>query len=1202
MVRNLVTSVVVVAGLSGLSGCVFDPPNLDGLRCADDHLCREGEDCVGGVCLPLAEVPQRVGLEGSFQKGPFIVGAGFDLIALDDAGEPTGQIFRGETENSLGAFNLPVNYLGLAELEVKGGYFNEVLGTPSQGELRLRGLYRVSDNASQTARVNVVTHMAFDRALALLKGGRSAAAAEATAEGELLDALKVGAPSAVPQQIEGSTMDILGSGAGDGWLLLLSAVVSQAAVARAEGPTGPVNTELQELLNSIADDLEDDGALQQEVVAQLDEAEKSVDMGAVLDALQAEVGPAVALPDVSAALDRDSDGVADVDDNCDLDPNPEQRDSDDDGDICSRCGNGSLDPGEDCDPPGAACSATCQSGEGDCDSDSDCGAGERCVGGQCVLPGECGPDTLGATCLTSDGQTGICSTPDGRCTVPCDPGAECRVDDLAGICQDDGTCAVTCDDPAGGCCPDGFQIINGACTDCGADPAACEDPCPAGTVRNANGDCVDCPADDPDCGGPCAADEVAIDGECALVRCVARDAGRLCRATADEAGNCDNAGTCVRSCRTPTDGEPCPTSNPTEDAGFCIDGSCLPRSCDPGVLPPGSSCAAPDPTDPARFNQPGICDESGSCAARICADDPPADQSCSFEDGTLGLCFPALCLPTRCDPSVNGNACATADGRQGTCNSMAGGCVFTCPNGKNDCGTLGCVDVNIDARACGSCTNSCGSGQSCSAGTCSSPGCSTFGAACGVAADCCAGNCIAGVCGCGSEQSACGEQCCDSNEVCGANGCEEACPVGTTACANGCFDIRSSPQNCGACDNVCPATAPNCSDRLCGACAGPGGSCEGGGECCSGQCSSSGICQCDPGKTLCGGDCCGNGELCVDAACTTCGNNAVDAGEDCDGAALNGASCVSLGFGGGTLACDSCSFDVSGCSRCGNGVVDPGEACDPVATQASCIGVGDFTGGTLTCTATCGRDTSSCSVCSDGVVGAGEDCDDGNSLSGDGCTGGCKVESGFTCTTAGPSVCAPFCGDGQVIAPEQCDDANTLSGDGCSSTCTFEPCGGPDGNLVPNCAFDVSIGGWVLEDCDSADHNSSLGSAALGAAQVISRDDGITTRVFFESPCFLLTEGPYSIGAQFKVRSGGGPGLGCNAELVHFDDDICTTGQATFATGALVPVDTTAFARFEFSPLVPSPSARSARLRANCVDNGDIPFTILIDDAFFTPQ
>jgi hypothetical protein len=58
------------------------------------------------------------------------------------------------------------------------------------------------------------------------------------------------------------------------------------------------------------------------------------------------------------------------------------------------------------------------------------------------------------------------------------------------------------------------------------------------------------------------------------------------------------------------------------------------------------------------------------------------------------------------------------------------------------------------------------------------------------------------------------------------------------------------------------------------------------------------------------------GMLCTPAVNGTgyCGNGAIDPGESCDGVDLGGASCVSEGFGSGTLACGAgCGFDTSAC-------------------------------------------------------------------------------------------------------------------------------------------------------------------------------------------------------------------------------------------------------------------------------------------------
>jgi cysteine-rich repeat protein len=49
-------------------------------------------------------------------------------------------------------------------------------------------------------------------------------------------------------------------------------------------------------------------------------------------------------------------------------------------------------------------------------------------------------------------------------------------------------------------------------------------------------------------------------------------------------------------------------------------------------------------------------------------------------------------------------------------------------------------------------------------------------------------------------------------------------------------------------------------------------------------------------------------------------------------------------------------------------------------------------------------------VCGNGIIETGEACDDGDASSGDGCSVGCTIETGYTCTGE-PSVCTPSGGD-----------------------------------------------------------------------------------------------------------------------------------------------------------------------------------------------
>ena len=99
----------------------------------------------------------------------------------------------------------------------------------------------------------------------------------------------------------------------------------------------------------------------------------------------------------------------------------------------------------------------------------------------------------------------------------------------------------------------------------------------------------------------------------------------------------------------------------------------------------------------------------------------------------------------------------------------------------------------------------------------------------------------------------------------------------------------------------------------------------------------------------------------------TCGDDVAEGGEVCDGTDLAGQTCVTQGFTGGVLACNgTCTgFDTSGCTGgpvCGNGVVETGEQCDGGDLGgATCTSLG-FTGGTLACGGSCQYDTSGCTT------------------------------------------------------------------------------------------------------------------------------------------------------------------------------------------------------------------------------------------------
>ena len=128
--------------------------------------------------------------------------------------------------------------------------------------------------------------------------------------------------------------------------------------------------------------------------------------------------------------------------------------------------------------------------------------------------------------------------------------------------------------------------------------------------------------------------------------------------------------------------------------------------------------------------------------------------------------------------------------------------------------------------------------------------------------------------------------------------------------------------------------------------------------------------------------------------------------------------------------------------QCGNGVRDAGEVCDDGNTVS-----GDG----------CSGDCLSNETCGNGYIDyiKGEMCDDGNNISGDGCSADCRSDE--------------TCGNGilDTIKGEVCDDGNRRSGDGCSADCrSNETCG--------NRYVDTAIG----ETCDDGNRISGDGCDA----------------------------------------------------------------------------------------------------------------------------
>ncbi len=196
-----------------------------------------------------------------------------------------------------------------------------------------------------------------------------------------------------------------------------------------------------------------------------------------------------------------------------------------------------------------------------------------------------------------------------------------------------------------------------------------------------------------------------------------------------------------------------------------------------------------------------------------------------------------------------------------------------------------------------------------------------------------------------------------------------------------------------------------------------------------------------------------------------CGNGVWEYPEECDGDELRGATCESLGYSGGTLACSAeCTYDTSGCETgpiCGNGIKEDGEECDGEDLDGeSCESMG-FEDGNLSCSDDCTFDVGECTgegpECGNGILEYGEECD-GEDLDGESCESMGFEDGDLHCSdscTFDTSECTGetvLCGDGIIDEGEDCDGDNlgeencrTQGFDGgtltCDDTCSFDTTG-----------------------------------------------------------------------------------------------------------------------------------------------------------------
>jgi hypothetical protein len=348
--------------------------------------------------------------------------------------------------------------------------------------------------------------------------------------------------------------------------------------------------------------------------------------------------------------------------------------------IWHNCGNGVVDPNEQCDDgnttSGDCCSSTCQyeAGGGACADDGNPCTNDQCNGsGGCAHPPNTAPCDDGIFCNGVD----VCSG--GTCTHPGDP---CPGADGDGNCSescDEAADTCTAPDPNGSACNDGL-FCNGA------------DQCSAGACTVHGGDPCPGPDGDANCAESC--DEAAD-------ACTAADPnGSAC----NDGLFCTGADTCSGGACSGHTGDPCVGG--VECNNVCNEG------LDTCALAAGTPCTADG--NPCTDDQ---CNGAGSCTH--------PNNTAPCDDGLF--CNGAdVCAGGTCTHA--GNPCAGGPECADTCNEGADDCFEAagtpCTADANPCtldqcdGTGACAHPNVtDGTVCSD-GDACTTGETCTGGVC----------------------------------------------------------------------------------------------------------------------------------------------------------------------------------------------------------------------------------------------------------------------------------------------------------------------------------------------------------------------------------------------------------------------------------------------------------------------------------------------------
>jgi large repetitive protein len=445
--------------------------------------------------------------------------------------------------------------------------------------------------------------------------------------------------------------------------------------------------------------------------------------------------------------------------------------------VDPNCGNGTLEPGEYCDP-----------GMGSpqpCPSAADCDDGEPCTNDVLLPPNDVCHQICahtyeklddGVACPLRDGGVpGTCYK--HTCCTGCWNGNDCRGGETLAACGTHGKACADCPVDGGGGCvtptctagacaprpaPEGSQCAGGTChhgaccNGCVADGGVCL----PGTVDQACGamgnGCATCMA------GPCGAVDGGVGGRCA--NCAPKCANLQC-------GDDSCGGTCPPGCTANQlcmNGQCVCADNAENDDVRCKDGR--DNDCNGSADCKDAACNLKRCKDAKNFCHNGNCEtgcrvtDSGGVALFVKDGDPnplnpcqvckadntdsfftalPDKTACIDNKARNGLCYKANC----CTGCWDGNNChALANQNNTQCGTGGADCVGCGDNNtctSDICSNGACTHATLpDGAKCAmqatTCVGACPSGPSCVAGVCQPNKLVTYGSCCAVL--CCISN------------------------------------------------------------------------------------------------------------------------------------------------------------------------------------------------------------------------------------------------------------------------------------------------------------------------------------------------------------------------------------------------------------------------------------------------------------------------------